>query len=127
MTAPEISNLSPHELARKAAEFALEKKGSDVVVMDLRDLSPVCDFFTIITGTSEPQVKALVDHIDERMRSLGEKPWHIEGREGKHWVLLDYVHVVVHVFLDKTREVYLLERLWGDAPREEMSGGNGDS
>ncbi len=124
---PDQESITPHDLAVRAGNLASEKLAHDVVVMDLRDVSPVCDWFVIATADSEPQVRAVADHIEEGLRSLGEKPWHVEGREGKHWILMDYVHFVVHVFLPETREVYMLERLWGDAPREEVTGGTGDS
>jgi ribosome-associated protein len=123
----DASTLSPHELALAAAHLCLEKKAEDVLLLDLRDVSPVCDFFVIATGDSEPQIKAIVERVEEGLRARGEKPWHIEGRAGRRWVLMDYVHIVVHVFHRETREIYLLERLWGDAPREEVTSGTGDS
>jgi len=75
----------------------------------------VCDYFFICSCSSEVQVKAVAEAIEDRLRERGDKPWHVEGREGRRWVLLDYVEVVVHVFHEKTREYYLLDRLWGDA------------
>lgn len=122
----EKARLTPHELARKAAILALEKKAKDVLVIDLRGLSSVCDFFVIASAESEPQVKAVVERVEEGLREAQETPWNVEGREGKTWVLLDYVDVVVHVFHQSTREVYMLERLWGDAPREVMDGAAGN-
>ena len=103
-------------LARRAAEACLEKKATDPVVLDLRELEAVSDFFVVVSAASEVQVKAIADHVEERLREeRGARPWHVEGREGRRWVLLDYVDLVVHVFHEKTREYYLLERLWGDA------------
>jgi len=109
-----------HDLAVRAARLALEKKAKDALVLDMRELSPVCDYFVIVSAESEPQVKAVVDRIEEGLRDAGERPWHVEGRGGRQWVLLDYVDFVVHVFLERTRDVYLLERLWGDAPKETI-------
>jgi len=93
----------------------LAKKARDLVALDLRDLGAVCDYFLVCSASSEVQVKAVAENIEEKLRERGVRPWHIEGLEGRRWVLLDYVEVVVHVFHEKTREYYLLDRLWGDA------------
>jgi ribosome-associated protein len=105
---------------RFAAEAAVSKKATDLVALDLRTLSGVADYFLICSGASEPQVKAIAEEVEDQLRARGAKPWHIEGREGRRWVLLDFVDVVVHVFHEKTREYYLLERLWGDARRVDL-------
>lgn len=103
------------ERAARTAELALTKKAENVLTMDLRGLTSACDFFVICHGTSDVQVRAIAEAIKDGMTEEGEKPWHIEGMEGKRWVLLDYVDVVVHVFDKETRDYYQLERLWGDA------------
>ena len=103
-----------------AAEAAVSKKAVDLVALDLRSLDGVADYFLICTGTSEPQVKAIAEEVEDQLRARGARPWHVEGREGRRWVLLDFVDVVVHVFHEKTREYYLLERLWGDARRVDL-------
>lgn len=109
-------------LAQDAVRLALDKKATDPVLLDLRELGAVSDFFVIVSAASEVQVKAIADHLEDRLReSKGLKPWHIEGREGRHWMLLDYIDVVVHVFHERTREYYLLERLWGDAKKIEIA------
>jgi ribosome-associated protein len=120
-------SLDPKDLADRAARFALEKKARDVLVLDLRREASVCDYFVIATGESEPQVEAIAERVEAGLVAAGERPWHVEGRRGKTWVLLDYVDVVVHVFLERTRETYMLERLWGDAPRESVGDGTRDS
>ena len=113
---------TPAGLARLAAELAIEKKGEDVVVLDLRRFSIGCDFFVIITATSVPHVRAVAEWIEEEMtRRRDVRPWHREGFTQGRWILLDYVDWVVHVFLTEARQYYLLERLWGDAPREDVS------
>lgn len=115
-TRPRTTHAVPgQQLLRAAAEAAAGKKASDLVGLDLSDLDGVADFFLICSGASEPQVKAIAEAVEEKLRAIGARPWHIEGREGRRWVLLDYVDLVVHVFHEKTREYYLLERLWGDA------------
>ena len=103
------------ELLRIAARAATGKKAQQPLALDLRDLDGVCDYFLIVSASSEVQVKAVADAVEEKLREAGARPWHVEGLEGRRWVLLDYVEVVVHVFHEKTREYYLLDRLWGDA------------
>jgi ribosome-associated protein len=98
----------------------VSKKAEQLVGLDLSALEGVADYFLICSGASEPQVKAIAEAVEDRAREMGVKVWHVEGREGRHWVLLDFVDVVVHVFHEKTREYYLLERLWGDARRVDL-------
>jgi ribosome-associated protein len=108
------------DLLRAAAEAAASKKAVDMIGLDLSGLDGVADYFLICSGSSEPQVKAIAEAVEDQLRGLGAKPWHVEGREFRRWVLLDFVDVVVHVFHEKTREYYLLERLWGDARRVDL-------
>jgi len=108
--------LMPKSLARRIGLLALEKKAEDVMILDLRELSVACDYFVVCTAQSEQQVVAVADNIDSKLRERGQPPWHVEGRAGRRWVLLDFVDVVVHVFHHETRQYYMLERLWGDAP-----------
>ena len=115
MTSRPIRTLPSRELLQLAADAARSKKAEDVVGLDLSTLQGVADYFLICSAQSEPQVKAIAEAVEERLREAGARVWHIEGREGRRWILLDYVDIVVHVFHAKTREYYLLERLWGDA------------
>jgi ribosome-associated protein len=115
--------LSSRTLARRMARAALAKKAEDVILLDLRELSSACDYFVLATGLSDPQVRAITEQIEETLAGLGYRPWHVEGRANRKWVLLDYVDVVVHVFHRDTREYYRLESLWADAPREVVGGG----
>ena len=108
------------QAALQAAQFALEKKAEDVKVFDLRKLTSITDYFVICTGSTDTQVRAIADHIADEFAEEGIKPWHIEGLERSHWILLDYVNFVVHVFDPQTREYYGLERLWGDADFQEV-------
>ena len=103
------------DLLQAAARAAVSKKARAPLALDLRELSGVCDYFFICSGSSEVQVKAIAEAVEEALRDRGARPWHIEGFESRRWVLLDYVEVVVHVFHEKTREYYMLDRLWGDA------------
>ena len=112
----------PHVLAAHAVDAMLEKKAHGITVMDMRQVSGVADYFVICTGDSELQIKAVADAIRERIRSeCDERPWHTEGTNHWQWVLLDYVDLVAHLFNADKRQFYDLERLWGDAPREEIA------
>lgn len=105
-----------HVLAARAVDAMADKKASDITVVDLRGVSSMADFFVIGTGDSDLQVKAIasgvMDHIEEE---CDEQPWKREGLDNLQWVVLDYVDVVVHIFLRPKREHYRLERLWGEA------------
>lgn len=92
-------------------------KGQDIEILDLRDIeNTVCDYFIICNGTSNTQVNAIVNSVEKSVsKTLKEKPWHVEGSDNAEWILLDYVHVVVHVFQKHIREFYDIEGLWGDA------------
>ena len=89
------------QLVRRAARAAQAKKATDLVALDLRELDAVCDYFLLCSAASEIQVKAVAENIEEALREEGLRPWHVEGLEGRRWVLLDYVEVVVHVFHEK--------------------------
>jgi ribosome-associated protein len=112
---------SARELAHVAARLTLGKRAEDVIILDLRELGGVCDYFVLATGHSEVQVRAIADAVEEGLAPHGAKPWHAEGYEARRWILLDYVDVVVHVFHAKAREYYLLDKLWGDARREVVT------
>jgi len=94
-----------------------EVKGQNTQILDLREIeNTVCDYFIICEGTSNTQVNAIVNSVQKLVsKSLQEKPWHVEGSENAEWVLMDFVHVVVHVFQKHIREFYDIEGLWGDA------------
>lgn len=108
------------EFARGLAEAALTKKAGDLVIMDLRKLTNITDYFVVGTVSTDVHSRAVEEAIDEWAKNeLGVRMWHLEGGEGtRTWVLMDYVDVVVHLFQPDAREYYSLERLWGDAPQE---------
>ncbi len=121
MTAPRPkASLSAPALLRLAAEAAASRKATDMVGLDLRSLECVADYFLICSGSSEPQVRAIAEAVEDQLRERGARVWHVEGGAGRRWVLLDFVDFVVHVFHEQTREYYLLERLWGDARRVDL-------
>lgn len=107
--------MKTNQLAQRAAELAWEKKGNDIVILDVKKLTDVTDYFIIISGESELHVKALSDYLEEKLEQEQMEVWHREGYSNLNWVLLDYVDVVIHIFKDQTRQYYQLEKLWGDA------------
>lgn len=112
--------LNPEELAKAISSFALSKKAQQIKILDLRGLTDITDFFVICSGDSDLHIKAIADAIMEGTKGLQTKVWHIEGYKALRWVLLDYINVVAHIFRPETREKYALEKLWGDAPTEEV-------
>ena len=105
----------PKSLADFLSNLILKKKGTDIKVLDLRGITPVSDFFIICTASSNIHAKAIADSLILESKMKDIKPWHNEGYSNLSWVLLDYVDVVVHIFLKETRKFYNLEGLWADA------------
>jgi ribosome-associated protein len=119
------------EHVRLALHAASEKKAHDLVVLDLREVASFTDFFAIASGTNVRQVQAIADAVQEQLRKqLGVKPARVEGYNSAEWVLLDYGDFIFHVFEEKSRRFYDLERLWRDAVRvtlpPESRGGEGE-
>ncbi len=106
------SEKAPAALAKALAQIIDNHKGEDIVIFDLREISPITDYFVIATGLSDIHNKTIADYLIEY-----EEPQHIEGLESRDWILLDYIDVIVHIFSKETRDFYGLERLWGDAPQ----------
>ena len=111
---PAISAL---QFAKEAARIADDNRAENVVILDLRGLSSVTDFFVIATGTSDRQMRAVVDQIAEYGKRVGQTRFGLSGYDTTTWVLADYIDVVVHLFDAQRRQYYDLELLWGDAPR----------
>jgi ribosome-associated protein len=104
-----------------AVRAALDKKASDVVILDLRGTPAFTDFFVLCSGQSTRQVKAIVDAVEETLRAAKVRPAHVEGYDRAEWILMDYFTFIVHVFTPQTRAFYSLERLWGNAERTEVT------
>jgi ribosome-associated protein len=127
--------LDPEELftdstqrALVAAAAAADKLGHDIIVLDVGDIISITDYFVIASGSNTRQVRTIVETIEEQLREQdGARPRAEEGRQEGSWVLLDYGDIVVHVFLEETREYYGLERLWTDAPRLDWHSANAAS
>lgn len=113
---------TPEQLALLAAKAADEKRARDIVILDLRGISIVTDYFVIADAETEVQVRAITNGILERLEERGMASARREGWEDARWVLLDLGSAVVHVFRTEDREYYDLERLWGDAPKLVLSG-----
>jgi len=111
------SRLPSRDLAEAVAALALDRKAADVVILDLREISSVTDYFVLCTGRSDVHVRAIVERIEAGLAETGEHPLAREGVAHGSWALLDYGDVVAHVFQPETRAFYDLERLWGQAPR----------
>ncbi|MCX7780844.1 MAG: ribosome silencing factor [Negativicutes bacterium] len=105
-------------LQQAAAAAASEKKARDIVILDMRELTPVTDYFVICSANSTTQVQAIADNIEEKLLEQGVKPLAKEGYREARWILLDYGACVVHVFMEEDRQFYNLERLWGDAEKQ---------
>ena len=112
--------------ARLAAKTILDNKGSDVKILDLREVTQMCDFFVVASGVSRRQLHAMSEEIDDVFeKQLGDKRRHLEGYGESRWIVLDYGDVLVHLFEPETREFYALEDLWGkgkDTPLEAAPG-----
>ena len=116
-----MTKKKPVRASKKLSEVIVkgmqERKALDIVVMDLREAkNAVADFFVICSGSSDKQLSAIADAVDEEVyKTLKENPWHIEGKHNKEWLLIDYTTVVAHIFKRDKREFFALEKLWGDA------------
>lgn len=114
--ATQTSSLSIDQLAQRAAAILLDRKANDVVLLSLKGVSDMTDYFLIASGTSDTHVRALGNSVLEDLKKeTGEMAHHVEGLSQGRWVLLDYVHFVVHVFHPTLRNFYQIERLWADA------------
>lgn len=107
------------KLVWKALE---DKKGHDLVTLDLRKLSSVADYFVLASGASERHVRTLAEHVMEALEAHRVSNWHVEGLAESRWVLIDYGDIIIHVFHPQARSFYGLERLWGEASTVEVKG-----
>ncbi len=107
--------LDSGQLARAAVDIASDKKASDVILLDIRDVTTIADYFVICSGNSHRQIQAIADALEEQLEEQGAKMLHREGVAEAGWILLDFGDVIVHVFGSKERENYRLERLWSEA------------
>jgi ribosome-associated protein len=110
------------QLALAAAQSAADNRGQDIVILDVRELTPLFDYFVIATGSSRRQLHAMSEEIDHTLEDeLGDHRLHIEGYQESRWIVLDYGDVVIHLFDAEARHYYDLENLWGSAKRVDLS------
>jgi len=102
------------------SRFALERKAYDLVVMEVRDLTSIADYFIVCSGRSDRQVQSIAQGIEENLRAMGVRPQSVEGAARGQWLLMDFSDVIVHIFYEPVREFYDLEGLWSDAPRAQL-------
>jgi ribosome-associated protein len=113
-------DMKPDELARRIAAIADDKKGADLVALDVRPLVSYTDYLVICTARNERQAKAIHDEIYHQLKRDGWLPARVEGEREAEWVLMDYLDAVLHIFTPELRERYRLEVLWGEAERLEL-------
>ncbi len=114
------SNETARAFAVEVARIMAENQCEDIVALDLRGVSPVCDYFVIGTGTSDRQMRAVADHIEAAGKTQGERPFGVGGYQEGAWIVVDYVDVVIHLFDPDHRGYYDLDSLWGDCPKVEL-------
>lgn len=109
------------QLIQLITEGLLEKKGKDIKILDVRDLTTLTDYFVVCHGTSDTQIGALANStMDKVKENTGENVWQREGLDSRRWIILDYVNVVVHIFNEEKRQYYGIERMWNDAVITEV-------
>ena len=119
------NQMTPEELAHSIVDYAADRKAIDIVRLDLRGMIGYTDYFVICSGRSERQTKAIHDAIYEGLKATHRRlPERVEGLPGARWILMDYLDVVVHVFVPETRDYYRLEQLWGEAPAQAVGAGS---
>ena len=106
---------------KTALKVALDKKAENPVVIDLRELTTLADYFIVLSATSDTHARTIADEIKKKLKDKGILPLSVEGYENANWILIDYGDVIVHIFRPEFRELYNLESLWMDAPRIEIS------
>jgi ribosome-associated protein len=115
-----LGGISSWDKTLLLARFALEKKACDLVVMAVRELTSIADYFIICSGRSDRQVQSIAQGIEENLSGAGLSPLSVEGANRGHWVLMDFSDVIVHIFYEPVREFYDLDGLWDHAPRIEL-------
>ncbi len=109
------------ELAKEAAKILNNKKGMNLKIVRIDDISSIADYFVFATGTSNTHVNALADEMEYQIKQIGIMPEHVEGYRSNSWVLVDYGNVVVHIFTEESRTYYALDHLWQDGEQIDLS------
>lgn len=113
--------MSSEAMVKKIVKILDQKKGYDIEVLKVQELTTICDYFIIVSASNTNQTKALAEEVEEQLSRGKIEPRRIEGTQGAQWILMDYGDVIIHVFYQETREFYNIERLWKDAPRMEIA------
>jgi ribosome-associated protein len=113
-TPASLEGATPAELAEAIALFLDNKRGREIKIIDMNGKTDICDYMVLATGTSNTHVQTLGGEVEYEMSRRGIEPLHTEGRDGNTWMVLDYAHIMVHVFTRDTREFYNLDKLYGD-------------
>ena len=114
-------NIENKKIVNQFVELMQDKKVQDIVILDVKELTSLTDYFILCTSESTPQTKAVMDHIYKNMRENGFRPNNLEDTKTLEWVAMDYFNVVIHIFNKETRDYYQFERLWGDAKIEKIN------
>ena len=107
--------MKPPALIKKITSLIQDKKGYDIKIIDLKGISSLTDFFIICSSDSDPQTRAITNHIKKELSKIKIKPFQVEGLDYMEWILMDYFDIVVHIFKKERRDFYDIERLWADA------------
>ena len=116
MSANTPKDVAPRAMADLVVDAASDTKGEDILVLNVSEVTTIADLFVIVSGRGERQVQAIADKVVEKAKAAGRQPVGVEGYTAGRWILIDLGDVVVHAFVPEERELYRLERLWGDAP-----------
>lgn len=116
-----MKNITSKEIALKAAEILSSKKAADLKILEIKELTSICDYFVICSGTSSPHIKALCDETEIKLAEAFDLKCRNEGYNAANWLLMDYGNVVIHIFNKESLEFYGLERLWADAPELDLT------
>ena len=111
---------STEERLAAIAAAASEKKAVEPVALKIGEISSIADYFFICSGQNERQTKTIADAIEEKLKPMGSRPNHIEGKVSGSWILMDYGDIIVNIFMPESRDFYDIERLWGDCERVEL-------
>lgn len=112
--------MNSNEIVKTAVKTLEDKKGEDITILDIRELTSLGDYFVIASANNTTLVKTLAEEVEDKLSAKGVEPRRVEGSSSAMWILMDYSDVMIHIFYNETRDFYCLERLWGDAPRLDI-------
>jgi len=112
--------VNPKKISHKIANILLSKKAKDIVIIDIKKATDIASYFILCTALSTSHSRTLSQEVEKKLKEDDTRLWHIEGYSYGHWILMDYVDVIVHIFLKEDRDYYGIEDLWGDLPQERI-------